>query len=160
MLKSIAAAVHAVDPGIALAQPETMDQIRDEAMSGERFSLVLFSSFAAVALLLAALGIYGVTAFSVAQRSHEIALRMALGATRPRVIALVLPEGLPLAGIGLVLGLVGAYYVGRAMLSKQIQDMDRRAHIQERLRQVQHDHRKGGQIDAANILLRFAMCGQ
>lgn len=117
MLKSIAAAVHAVDPGIALAQPETMDQIRDDTMSGDRFSLVLFSSFAAVALLLAALGIYGVMAFSVAQRSHEIALRMALGATRPRVIGLVLYEGLLLAGIGLVLGLVGAYYVGRAMQS-------------------------------------------
>ncbi len=94
-----------------------MNQIRDDIMSGDRCSLVLFSSFAAVALLLAALGIYGVMAFSVAQRSHEIALRMALSATRPRVIALVLYEGLLLAGIGLVLGLVGAYYVWRAMQS-------------------------------------------
>lgn len=117
MLQSIGAAVHAVDPDVALAQPETMDQIREETMSDERFTLVLFGSFAVVALFLATLGIYGVMAFSVAQRSHEIALRMALGATRNRVVGLVVREGAILAGIGLVLGLVGAYFVGRAMQS-------------------------------------------
>ncbi|HEX3661342.1 MAG TPA: ABC transporter permease [Acidobacteriaceae bacterium] len=117
MQQSIAAAVHAVDPDVALAQPETMDQIREDTMADQRFTLVLFGSFAVVALFLAALGIYGVMAFSVAQRSHEIALRMALGATRTRVIALVVREGALLAAIGLVVGLVGAYFVGRAMQS-------------------------------------------
>jgi predicted permease len=117
MQKSIAAAVHSVDPEIALAQPETLDQIRSDTMSSERFTLILFGSFAVVALFLAVLGIYGVMAFSVAQRSHEIALRMALGATRNRVVALVVREGAILAGIGLGLGLVGAYFVGRAMQS-------------------------------------------
>ena len=73
MQGSIAAAVHAVDPQIALAEPKTLDQIRDESMSNERFTLILFASFAVVALFLATLGIYGVVAFSVAQRSHEIA---------------------------------------------------------------------------------------
>jgi putative ABC transport system permease protein len=63
------------------------------------------------------LGIYGVVAFSVAQRSHEIAIRMALGATRNRVLALVVREGTVLAAIGLGLGLIGAYFVGRAMQS-------------------------------------------
>ncbi|HEY6290310.1 MAG TPA: ABC transporter permease [Terriglobia bacterium] len=117
MQASIAAAVHSVDPQIALAQPRTMDEIRDGSLSDERFTLVLFSSFAIVALFLAALGIYGVMAFSVAQRSHEIALRMALGATRNRVVGLVVREGALLAVIGLLLGLVGAYFVGRAMQS-------------------------------------------
>jgi putative ABC transport system permease protein len=117
MTRSIAAAVHAVDPQIALAEPRTMDQIHDEVMSGDRFVVILFVTFAAVALLLAALGIYGVMAFSVAQRSHEIALRMALGADRARVIGMVVREGILLACVGSVLGLVGAYLVGRGMRS-------------------------------------------
>ena len=117
MLQSVAAAVHAVDPEIALAEPQSMEQIRDTTMASERFTLVLFASFAVVALFLAAVGIYGVMAFSVAQRSHEIALRMALGATRTRVVGLVVGEGATLAGIGLVLGLIGSYFVGRAMQS-------------------------------------------
>jgi predicted permease len=117
MTKSIAAAVHAVDPEIALAEPRTLDQVRDEVLANDRFTLILFASFAAVALLLSALGIYGVMAFSVAQRSHEIALRMALGATRNRVVTLILKEGVILACIGLVLGLIGAYFVGRGMRS-------------------------------------------
>jgi putative ABC transport system permease protein len=117
MQKSIAAAIHSVDPEIALAQPQTMDQIRKDTMADERFTLILFGSFAVVALLLAVLGIYGVMAFSVAQRSHEIALRMALGATPGRVVRLVVREGAILAAVGMVLGLVGAYFVGRAMQS-------------------------------------------
>jgi predicted permease len=117
MLRSVAAAVHSVDPEIALAEPHTMDEIRDNTMNDERFTLTLFGVFAAVALFLAALGIYGVMAFSVAQRSHEIALRMALGATRGRVVCLILREGVILASVGMVLGLVGAYFVGRAMQS-------------------------------------------
>jgi putative ABC transport system permease protein len=117
MQSSIAAAVHAVDPQIALAEPKTLDQIREESLASERFTLILFGSFAVVALFLATLGIYGVVAFSVAQRSHEIAVRMALGATRNRVVALVLREGAVLAAIGLGLGLIGAYFVGRAMQS-------------------------------------------
>jgi putative ABC transport system permease protein len=115
MTKSIAAAVHTVDPQIALATPRTMEQVRDSVLSSDRFTLLLFSCFAAVALLLAALGIYGVMSFSVAQRSHEIALRMALGAGRNRVVAQVVKEGLLLAGIGQAIGLVGAYFIGRAM---------------------------------------------
>jgi putative ABC transport system permease protein len=116
-LKSIAAAVHSVDPEIALADPKTMEQVHDDVMANDRFTLILFATFGAVALLLAALGIYGVMAFSVAQRSHEIALRMALGASRNRVVTLILKEGVLLALIGLGLGLVGAYFVGRAMRS-------------------------------------------
>jgi len=115
MTRTIAAAVHRIDPQIALATPQTMDQVRSQVLANDRFTLILFASFAAVALLLAAIGIYGVMAFSVAQRSHEIALRMALGSSRNRMVGHVVKEGFLLACIGLVIGLLGAYFVGRAM---------------------------------------------
>ncbi len=117
MLKSIAAAVHSVDPTVALAQPKAMDEVIDESMANERFTLILFTTFAVVALFLAALGIYGVMSFSVAQRSHEIALRMALGASRDKVVGLIIRDGVLLAAIGLGLGMFGAYFVGRGMQS-------------------------------------------
>jgi putative ABC transport system permease protein len=115
MTRSIAAAVHSVDPQIALATPQTMDQVRDQVLANDRFTVILFASFAGVALLLAAIGIYGVMAFSVAQRSHEIALRMALGSSRNRMVGHVVKEGFLLACVGLGIGLLGAYFVGRAM---------------------------------------------
>jgi predicted permease len=117
MTKTIAKAVHSVDPSVALAEVRTLEQIRDEDLSGNRFALVLFVSFALIALVLAGIGIYGVMAFAVGQREHEIGLRMALGASRDRVVAMVLREGAILALIGMVLGLGGAYFVGRAMKS-------------------------------------------
>jgi putative ABC transport system permease protein len=115
MLTSVSAAVHQVDSGVALAQPKTLDDVVDESMANQKFTLILFACFAAVALFLAGLGIYGVMSFSVAQRAHEIALRMALGATRKRVVGLIVRDGVVLAAIGLGLGLIGAYFVGRAM---------------------------------------------
>jgi ABC-type antimicrobial peptide transport system permease subunit len=117
MTKSIAAAVHAVDPQIAVAEPRTMDQVKGLLLAGDRFTMILFGSFAVVALLLAAVGIYGVMAFTVAQREHEIGLRMALGATRGHVVNLILKEAVALATIGLTLGLAGAYMVGRTLHS-------------------------------------------
>jgi putative ABC transport system permease protein len=117
MVKSIAAAVHSVDPEIALGEPRSMEEVRDLVLSNDRFTLILFVTFAIVALLLAALGVYGVMSFSVAQRQHEIALRMALGADRNRVVALVVREGVTLACVGLLLGFIGAYLVGRGMQS-------------------------------------------
>ncbi len=92
-----------------------MDQVVDESLAGERFSTVLFASFASVALLLAAIGIYGVMSFAAAQRTHEIGLRMALGAGPRQVLRLVLQEGMLLALIGLGVGLAGTYFVGRLM---------------------------------------------
>jgi putative ABC transport system permease protein len=115
MMRSIAAAVHAVDPQIALAEPHTMEEVKSLNLAGDRFTMTLYSSFAVVALLLAAVGIYGVMAFTVAQREHEIGLRMALGASRGNVVNLVIKEALVLALIGLGLGLIGAYFVGREM---------------------------------------------
>ena len=117
MTNSIAAAVHRVDPEIALATPRTMEQVRDDMLASDRFTLILFLTFAVIALLLAATGIYGIMTFSVAQRSHEIALRMALGSTRGGVVGLVVREGLLLAVAGLGIGLAGAYFIGHAMQS-------------------------------------------
>jgi putative ABC transport system permease protein len=117
IIKSVAAAVNAADSQAALYKPRTMEQVHDEVLANDQFTAILFAGFAAIGLLLAAVGIHGVTAFSVAQRSHEIALRIALGATRNRVVALVMKEGLMLAFIGLGFGLIGAYFVERAMRS-------------------------------------------
>jgi putative ABC transport system permease protein len=117
MSKSIAAAVHAVDPNLPLANIRTMERIFDESLLGDQFIAALFGSFAASALLLAALGIYGLMAFGVAQRTHEIGLRIALGASKRQVLRLILGEGLVLAMAGSGAGLLGAYLLGRAMQS-------------------------------------------
>jgi putative ABC transport system permease protein len=117
MIQTIASAVNRIDPQAALWKPRTMQQVHDEMLVNDRFTMILFASFALVALLLATVGIYGVMSFSVTQRSHEIALRMALGASRYQVIVLVMKEGAILAGFGLALGSIGVYFVGRAMQS-------------------------------------------
>jgi putative ABC transport system permease protein len=117
LTRSISEIVQSMDPNLPLAEVKTMDQIKDESLAGDRFTAALFGGFAAVALILAALGIYGVMSFAVAQRTHEIGLRMALGAGPGRVLALILKEGMLLACIGLALGLGGAYGVGKAMHS-------------------------------------------
>jgi putative ABC transport system permease protein len=117
LMKSITAAVSSVDPDMPLAGMRTVDDIVSESLAIERFSVVLFASFGALGLLLAAVGIYGVMAFAVAQRTHEFGVRMALGAQRSRVISQVLKEGTILAISGTLIGLAGAYLVGRAMQS-------------------------------------------
>jgi len=117
MTKSLGAAIRSLDPDLPMAGTETMERVVLDTRAGDRFPTVLIASFAAVALLLAVLGIYGVMAFLVAQRTHEIGLRIALGAGRFDVMRIVLAEGLRLSAIGLVLGLAGAYLVGRGMQS-------------------------------------------
>jgi putative ABC transport system permease protein len=114
---SVAAAIHSVDPDLAMDQVRTMDEIVDESLAGDRFAMALFAGFAGVALVLAAIGIYGVMSFAVARRTHEIGLRMALGASAGEVRVLVLREGVLMAFSGLVLGLGGTYFVGRTMKS-------------------------------------------
>jgi len=115
VINSVAGAVNSVDPDMPLAGVKTVDEIVGESLAIDRFSVVLFASFAALGLLLAAVGIYGVTAFGVAQRTHEFGVRIALGAQRSRVIRLVMKEATALAVIGGLIGFAGAYLVGRAM---------------------------------------------
>lgn len=115
LVPALAALVQSLDPDLPLANPRTMDEIVRRGLAGDRFSALLFGGFAASALVLAALGIYGVMSFVVAQRRPELGLRLALGASRARVVGMVLREGLATALGGTLLGCVGAYWVGRSM---------------------------------------------
>jgi putative ABC transport system permease protein len=102
------AAIRAVDPDQPIIRIATMDQIVAASTAARRFALVLFESFAAVALLLAAAGIYGVLAGAVAQRTREIGIRSALGASRGDILGMIVRQGAVLTGIGILLGTVGA----------------------------------------------------
>jgi putative ABC transport system permease protein len=115
LTQSLAKVVRSMDTDLPLAQVLTMDELVHRSFANDRFNTVLFGSFALVALILAAVGIYGVMSFVVSQRTHEIGLRMALGAGRGQVLRQVLRQGMTTAILGTVLGSVGAYYVGRAM---------------------------------------------
>jgi putative ABC transport system permease protein len=92
-----------------------MRQVVDASMASDRFNTVLFGAFAALALLLAAVGIYGVMSFVVGQRTQEIGLRMALGAGRSRILGDILRDGMTTALVGTVVGSAGAWSVGRLM---------------------------------------------
>ncbi len=107
--------VQSVDPGVTLAQISTMEQLLRLSVSQPRFDTMLLALFAAIALLLAAVGIYGLIAYSVAQRTHEIGVRMALGASQADVIRMVVRQGALLAAIGIACGLGGAFAMTRLL---------------------------------------------
>ena len=113
--QSLAAAIREIDPDLPMADVRTMDQRVRDSIAGDKFNTVLFGTFAGVALLLAAVGIYGVMSFVVAERRQEIGIRLALGSGRARVLRGVLREGMITAVAGTAIGSVGAYFVGRAM---------------------------------------------
>ena len=102
-------------PGAAIDHVRTMTQIMEQEQSSDRFEMILFGAFAVAALLLAVIGIYGVMSFAVAQRTHEIGVRMALGARRGEVIRLIVGSGMRLSLLGLGIGLAGAVVLGRLM---------------------------------------------
>jgi putative ABC transport system permease protein len=103
------------DRNLAISQVVTMDAVVSEANAQPRFEMMLLSIFAAVALVLAAVGIYGVISYSAARRTHEIGVRMSLGATRQDVLLLVIRQGVCLAVVGSIAGLAGALLLSRLM---------------------------------------------
>ena len=109
--------VWAIDPNQTISHIRTMDQTLDEMISQRRLNMVLFGIFAATAMMLAAVGIYGVISYSVTQREHEMGIRMALGARGADVIKLVIIQGLQLTLAGVGLGLIGALLLTRVMAS-------------------------------------------
>ncbi|MFZ0690771.1 MAG: FtsX-like permease family protein, partial [Acidobacteriaceae bacterium] len=116
-LSGLRSVVADVMPNFALTQVQTLREIVDDQLTGDRFGMVLFAGFAGVALLLAALGIYGVMSFAVAQRTHEIGLRMALGAQKSEVVGLIVRGGIRMALPGMAIGLAGVFVLGRLMRS-------------------------------------------
>ncbi len=109
------AAVRETDPNQPVVSIRQMQALVDDSAAGRRFSTMLLVGFAAAALLLASLGIYGVIAYSVERRTHEIGIRMALGARRRDVLGMVVRQGMRLAGIGLAIGLVASFALTRLM---------------------------------------------
>jgi putative ABC transport system permease protein len=109
--------VQALDPDQPIGQIATMEQSVASSLATRRLTMVLLAAFAVLALVLASVGLYGVMALTVTQRTRELGIRMALGAERTNIFRLVLGQGMSLMGFGILLGVVGAIAVGRALMS-------------------------------------------
>jgi putative ABC transport system permease protein len=117
LVSSVRQQVAALDPQQPLYQVQTGEQIMEASVARTRFNMLLIAILAVIALVLAAIGVYGVISYSVAQRTREIGIRMALGATSGSVLKLVVGEGMLLAGAGIAVGIVAAFAVTRIMAS-------------------------------------------
>ena len=115
--RTLQRAVPAVHPSLTAASIRPMTEVMAQGVAEPRFNMLLVSGFAALALILSAIGIYGVIAYSVAQRTHEIGVRMALGAARRDVLGLVLADGLRISIAGVVLGVAASLALTRVMAS-------------------------------------------
>ncbi|HLY42275.1 MAG TPA: ABC transporter permease [Terracidiphilus sp.] len=117
VIRAARAAVQSVDPDIPVFDAASMDDLIAKSVSQPRFNSLLLSTFAALALILASVGIYGVVSYSVTQRQREIGIRMALGAPRPGVTRMVILDGGILALIGISLGVVASFFLSRLISS-------------------------------------------
>lgn len=117
MENSLRETIRSIDPQLPLSQMQTMEHAVSESEAARRFNTTIITAFAASALLVAMLGIYGVVALSVASRTQEMAIRVALGARPSRILTMVLTSGAKLAGFGCVLGFLGAAAFSRLLLS-------------------------------------------
>jgi putative ABC transport system permease protein len=113
----VTAAIHSIDPEQPISAIEPMDKVLAESIARSRFTMLLLAVFASLAIVLAAVGIYGVISYSVTQRTQEIGLRMALGAERRDVLRLVLNQGIHLVAAGLAVGLLGSFFLTRLIAS-------------------------------------------
>jgi predicted permease len=113
--RDVREALRSLDPAQPLSAFRTMEQVKSAAVDGQRFQMTLMSVFAAVGLLLATAGVYGVVSYSAAQRTREFGIRMALGATRGRILVSVLRNGAFLALIGVAIGVVGSFASARTL---------------------------------------------
>jgi predicted permease len=120
LLEAVRAEVRAIDPAQPLGRPTTLDRILEQQVIQPRFIMALFSAFAAFGLALAASGIYGVLSFHVARRTRELGLRMALGASRGHVLALMLGMGGRLVAVGLILGIAISVAASRLVRSQLV----------------------------------------
>ena len=117
IVTGIKSEIQSLDPNLPLANVQTMDQVVSKSIAQTRFTSTLLALFACVALLLAAVGIYGLISYSVAQRTHEFGIRMVLGARKKQILRLVVGQGLVLAAFGLMVGVFSAILLTRLMSS-------------------------------------------
>jgi putative ABC transport system permease protein len=115
LASALRAAVWGLDRQLAVAKIRTMDEVIRESTAPRRFNLFLLAAFAALAVVLAAIGIYGVISYSVAQRTHEFGIRIALGAEPGDVVRQVVGQGAILMGLGILVGIIGALGLSRLM---------------------------------------------
>ena len=110
--------VASLDPEAPVSEVRTMEQVVDKSLAGRKFSALLIAMFGALALALAAVGLYGVVSYSVTQRSREMGLRMALGAQQAQVLRMVIGEAMKMTIVGAAVGAVAAAFAGRALASE------------------------------------------